>query len=908
MAKQNEELTLNDKIKFDSKGGAILGVLEGPVADFIHPTRNGRHYSEELWENVLKNPLVQEQFKNGGIVGELDHPADREDICTEKVAIIMPEPPVKKNGQYYGKFNILDTPCGRIVHTLAKAGFKLGVSSRGTGDVDEYTDEVDPSSYEFTCFDVVLLPAVKTARMNLVTEGLKLKKPDFKKLLKECIDKSSKEDQKVMKETLNHLGNKLEESWEDDLLHNINSDNYIDPATGEPSKTMDRIINIDSKHPEKEDEYARATEQVYKNIESYAKDILSLAEDKLKNYSKYEQILDTDLDQDIKENIYSKLFITERDLINKAKEYSKDNLLWYSKTNPKSIFTNNGRGTYNTYQLDRSQGYQTALDEVIDLYKEKHLDIGVDLMNKLKSDLKRLDETLDNLSIKLEEEKKSDTLSDYLNVHSNEIWTTDDKDNNKLANNFIKVLDGALKDKKLSDSEKSKANTYKGYVKLNYGKQSYNQISSIIRALLNESKVLKEDLDDDKHICVICGKEYEGYGNNAEPVADGKCCDECNWTVVIPERIKQIGLKEDVEGNKEGEDLPKEDIIEPETLDDLDIQKEDEASECCVDDAKLIELLHKFLEKQGLELDGKGDEENDFVELYHEIVCPSCVSDQEGEEPEDLDIDEKEVEIKEPEVEDNESDQLVEQLQKLLKENGNLKEELKKLQTEKAVSGAKVTKLNEELNSFKSVAASAGKKVLGMKSLETKTNDLLKENESLKESLDKGVKKAEFQENRISKLVESKETLSNKVTEVETENKKLKESLESVKQSSNKKLTEARGIITKAKTLAEQYKQLAHKNANKYIELKARGLGISKNEIINRLDESYTLEDVDKVCESLKDYSLNISSLPFAFDKPGDARVRLREDRSKDPLKQIDSEYDDEVDDDLLDLAKVKKY
>lgn len=46
--KTREELTLNDKVKFDNKGGAILGVLEGPVADFIHSTRNGRHYSEQL--------------------------------------------------------------------------------------------------------------------------------------------------------------------------------------------------------------------------------------------------------------------------------------------------------------------------------------------------------------------------------------------------------------------------------------------------------------------------------------------------------------------------------------------------------------------------------------------------------------------------------------------------------------------------------------------------------------------------------------------------------------------------------------------------------------------------------------------------------------------------------------------
>ena len=621
MAKQNEELTLNDKVKFDNKGGSILGVLEGPVADCIHSTRNGRHYSEKLWENVFNNPLVQEQFKNGGIVGELDHPVDRDDICTEKVAVIMPEPPVKKDGKYYGKFNILDTPCGRIVHTLAKAGFRFGVSSRGTGDVDEYTDEVDPSTYEFTCFDVVLLPAVESARMKLVTEGLETNKVDYKKLLKEDIQKSSPESRKTMIETLDNLGIKLD-----------------------------------------------------------------------------------------------------------------------------------------------------------------------------------------------------------------------------------------------------------------------------------------EDVETEKKVCVICGKEYEGYGNNAQPVKDGKCCDKCNLEVVIPARIKKMGIKEEVEDLDTTTEL---EIMEPETLDDLELEKEESNKEdCCVDDSKLIELLHKFLEKEGLELDGKGEEEQHFIDLYHEVVCPSC-SDTDEESVDD--IDKEGVQNTEPEVEDNESDELLEQIQKLLKENCDLKEKVKDLQTEKAVSGTKVNKLNEELNTFKSVAASAGKKALEMKNLETKTSNLIKENTSLKEELSKVTKKTELQDTRISKLVESKEDLTTKLSSVENENKKLKESLESVKTNSNKKLTEAKETVNKAKKLIEKYKDLAHDTANRYIERRALALGINKNEILNRLSESYSLDDVDNVCEDLKDYSLNISRLPFAFDKPGSARVRVREDHSKDPLKDIDSEYDDTVDDYLLDLAGLKK-
>lgn len=40
--------------------------------------------------------------------------------------------------------------------------------------------------------------------------------------------------------------------------------------------------------------------------------------------------------------------------------------------------------------------------------------------------------------------------------------------------------------------------------------------------------------------CSICGKEYTHWGNNAQPINDGRCCDECNATRVVPERISRI--------------------------------------------------------------------------------------------------------------------------------------------------------------------------------------------------------------------------------------------------------------------------------------------------------------------------------------------------------------------------------
>lgn len=47
----------------------------------------------------------------------------------------------------------------------------------------------------------------------------------------------------------------------------------------------------------------------------------------------------------------------------------------------------------------------------------------------------------------------------------------------------------------------------------------------------------------EKFICVICKKEFEGFGNNPDPISQkGQCCNGCNNSKVIPARLKQILL------------------------------------------------------------------------------------------------------------------------------------------------------------------------------------------------------------------------------------------------------------------------------------------------------------------------------------------------------------------------------
>ena len=210
-----ESFNVNNEMQYqklsldEQQERGILGRLVGVIADFKNPTRNGRRYTEELWDKTFANPIMKEKLENRCLFGELGHPADRQEIDMEKIAICLAEVPKKGNdGKLYGVFDILATPNGRILKTMCDYGCKIGVSSRGSGDtVEDYDggETVEPDSYECECWDAVLLPAVKAARPQYVTESLDTNKKTFKKALQEALENSTEDEKKVMEQTLDEL-------------------------------------------------------------------------------------------------------------------------------------------------------------------------------------------------------------------------------------------------------------------------------------------------------------------------------------------------------------------------------------------------------------------------------------------------------------------------------------------------------------------------------------------------------------------------------------------------------------------------------------------------------------------------------------------------------------------------------
>lgn len=186
----------------------ILGRLYGPIATTIESTRNGRKYNKELWEKALSSDLLAEKINTKGLFLELGHPSNREETDMTCVCACIPELPKIIDGDLYAYVDILDTPNGKLLKTLCDYGFQPGISSRGSGEVG-YNNEVDPESFFLETWDIVQIPAVKKARLNMC-ESLDTSKSNLKMVLKESLEKEEEKDKKIMEDALDRINIDIE--------------------------------------------------------------------------------------------------------------------------------------------------------------------------------------------------------------------------------------------------------------------------------------------------------------------------------------------------------------------------------------------------------------------------------------------------------------------------------------------------------------------------------------------------------------------------------------------------------------------------------------------------------------------------------------------------------------------------
>ena len=128
---------------------------------------NERVYPVGEIERAVKT--LNEQLTTGhSVLGEVDHPDDLK-INLDRVSHMITEMWMDgPNG--FGKLKILPTPMGNLVRTMLESGVKLGVSSRGSGNVNEANGHV--SDFEIVTVDVVAQPSAPNAYPKVIYEGL----------------------------------------------------------------------------------------------------------------------------------------------------------------------------------------------------------------------------------------------------------------------------------------------------------------------------------------------------------------------------------------------------------------------------------------------------------------------------------------------------------------------------------------------------------------------------------------------------------------------------------------------------------------------------------------------------------------------------------------------------------------
>ena len=167
--------TLSEHLSFDQAkivlesedvGGKKSLHLNGICIQGDIRNANQRIYSSQEIGKAVKT--LNEQISGGySVLGEVDHPQDLKinlDRVSHMITKMWMDGP---NG--YGKLKILPTPMGQLIQSMLEAGVKLGVSSRGSGEVD---GSGNVQGFEIITVDVVAQPSAPGAYPTPVYEHL----------------------------------------------------------------------------------------------------------------------------------------------------------------------------------------------------------------------------------------------------------------------------------------------------------------------------------------------------------------------------------------------------------------------------------------------------------------------------------------------------------------------------------------------------------------------------------------------------------------------------------------------------------------------------------------------------------------------------------------------------------------
>jgi hypothetical protein len=159
----NIEVLTEDAANGNGKNLYMKGIfIEGGVKN-----ANQRVYPVHEIEKAVTT--INEQITGGNsVLGEVDHPDDLK-INLDRVSHMI-EKMWMDGPAGFGKLKILPTPMGNLVQAMLTSGVKLGVSSRGSGNVNDSNGHV--SDFEIITVDIVAQPSAPNAYPKAIYESL----------------------------------------------------------------------------------------------------------------------------------------------------------------------------------------------------------------------------------------------------------------------------------------------------------------------------------------------------------------------------------------------------------------------------------------------------------------------------------------------------------------------------------------------------------------------------------------------------------------------------------------------------------------------------------------------------------------------------------------------------------------
>lgn len=170
-------VTKGQILEQESKNDAILCRAKYHICSIGEKNRNNRVYEKAVWDRVLADKDISAKLENRSLFFHAEHPSTTQSN-TEKVAGVVTDIILNEDdNKVSAVMEVLDTPYGRIVDTLLKAGCGIGVSTRADGELEEALDEtggkyqrVVPESYRFVTIDFTADPSTFGSELPITVE------------------------------------------------------------------------------------------------------------------------------------------------------------------------------------------------------------------------------------------------------------------------------------------------------------------------------------------------------------------------------------------------------------------------------------------------------------------------------------------------------------------------------------------------------------------------------------------------------------------------------------------------------------------------------------------------------------------------------------------------------------------